>query len=204
MATLSPTTLWWPKTATFSLIDALDFSPAADGEKQSSAYASPGGSRLERDRFAVTKIAEEIFALTEFPPQFAAKLAAAIATCRDKDPRLATLLPLEEAIEEVQKALRSPADDDLELLSLSLSIRGSDTGLLSPDEGYFYLRMYSASERSAATLHIRGAAEEIEIRLDKSGSPISARRRTSTQTQIGVVARHEFHRLHANITVVYP
>src|SRR6202011_152479 len=46
-----------------ALVDLLDLMAAADGEVVSTAYAPPaGGDRFSRDRFAVTKIAEEVLA----------------------------------------------------------------------------------------------------------------------------------------------
>jgi serine/threonine protein kinase len=182
------------------LIDILDFSPLADGEKQSGAYAPAAGSRFERDRFAATKIAEEFFALARFAPEDAARLAKAITTCREKEPKLTTLLPLEEAIVEIQEKLARPATEAAEVV-LSLSIRSATIGPLEPDEGFFYIRLYPASARGPATLHLRGAAEEIEVRLDEKANPVSARRRELGQTHIGMVARHEFHRVEAEVKV---
>jgi hypothetical protein len=186
-----------------SLIDILDFSPLSDGDKQNSAYAPPAGNRFERDRFAITKIADQLLALADLAPEHGAKLANAITTCRDKEPRLTTLLPLEEAIVQVQKALEPPAAGLPEHIVLSLSIRGASTGALESDEGYFYLRLYGASARGPATLHIRGAAEEIEVRLDDEGNPRSAWRRELSQTRISMVARHEFHHLKADIAIAH-
>ncbi len=59
------------------LIDALDFSPASDGDRVSTAYAPEAGSRIERDRYALTKIAEELFARTALDPRVTPNLAGA-------------------------------------------------------------------------------------------------------------------------------
>lgn len=182
------------------LIDLLDFSPVSDGEKQNGAYAPAAGSRFERDRYAVTKIAEELLALASFAPETAVLLAKAITTCREKEPRLTTLLPLAEAIAEVQQGLSRPVTMP-GAVALALSIRGAAIGRIEPDEGFFYLRLYPASARGPATLHLRGAAEEIEVRLDEKANPVSARRRELGQARIGMVARHEFHRVEADVKV---
>lgn len=184
-----------------SLIDVLDFSPRVDGDKQNGAYAPPVGGRLERDRFAVTKIAEELFALVEFLPDHAAKLSKAIETCRTEEPCLATLLPLEEAIGDVQRALERPESEGADRIDISLGVRGASVGELESDEGYYHLRLYGASARGPATLHIRGAAEEIEVQLDDRGNPRTARRRDLGQTRIAMVARHEFHRVEGVVAV---
>lgn len=198
---LKPDNIVVSEDGKIALIDVLDFSPRSDGDKQNGAYAPASGGRLERDRFAVTKIAEELFSLSELPAEHAAKLAKAIETCRSEEPCLATLLPLEEAVGAVREALARPASEQLERTAISLSIRGADIGELESDEGYFHLRLYGASGRGPATLHIRGAAEEIEVRLDDDGNPRSARRRELGQTRISMVARHEFHRIEGTVAV---
>jgi serine/threonine protein kinase len=42
------------------LINALDFSPASDGERLSTTYARETGSRYERNRFALTKLPRSV------------------------------------------------------------------------------------------------------------------------------------------------
>jgi hypothetical protein len=182
------------------LIDILDFSPVSDGEIQNSAYSPKDGDRFVRDRFAATKIAEEIFSLCNLASEHAAKLHRAIVECRTKEPRLTSLLPLREAIEAVRNELRHPAPE-AGRYSLSISIIRAALGPIEADEGFYYLRAYSRSARGPATLHIRGATEEIEFRLDDHGQPNSARRRHLSQTRIAMVARHEFHQFAGGVTV---
>ncbi len=182
------------------LIDILDFTPLSDGEIQNSAYSPKDGDRFARDRFAATKIAEEIFSLCNLASQHAAKLQRAIVECRTKEPRLTSLLPLREAIEAVRDELRHPAPD-AGRYTLSVSIIRAALGPIEADEGFYYLRAYSRSARGPATLHIRGASEEIEFRLDDHGRPNSARRWHLSQTRISMVARHEFHRFAGEVTV---
>jgi serine/threonine protein kinase len=183
------------------LIDILDFTPRSDGDIQNSAYSSEGGDRFARDRFAATKIAEEIFQLSNFAPEHAAKLAGAIHDCRTKEPRLASLLPLQEAIEAVRDELEQPLPVPTRR-RLVLSVRGSAVAPIEADEGFYYVRAYPVSAKGPATLHLRGAAEEIELRLDSKGQPASARRRRLPQSRIAMVARHEFYRFTGETNVV--
>src|SRR5690606_30727737 len=83
------------------LVDLLDFSPHDDGEIRSTAYVPEFGGRFERDRFAVTKIAEELLSYLEVSAEDLGKISAAIQACRVGPPENATLLPLAEALDEV-------------------------------------------------------------------------------------------------------
>lgn len=185
------------------LIDALDFSPAADGDRVTSAYAPETGNRLERDRYALTKIAEELFALVSVDASAATDIAKAIRDCKEKEPALSTLLPLREAIETASYKLTAPADVLLEALpeQVSISIVGAQTGPIDPDEGVFFLRLRSDPERRRLSLIVRGAFEEIELRLDDKGKIYSARRVSLDQRLITRVARHEFYKLTCRLVV---
>ena len=125
------------------LIDALDFSPASDGEKLSTAYAPETGSRNERDRFALTKIAEELFARSLFDTPTTLELAAAIRDCREKEPVLSTLSPLTDAIDRGLAKLSAAEDEaeQTELEEISISIVGAETGPIDPDEGALFVRL---------------------------------------------------------------
>ncbi|WP_238123135.1 MULTISPECIES: AAA domain-containing protein [unclassified Xanthobacter] len=174
------------------LVDTIDFAPARDGDIVSNAYAPDSGSRQERDNFAVTKIVEEVLARSAMEAAAAASIATAIATCRDRVPRNATLSPLAEALD----AALTPCAE-APRLSIALSIRGAETGPLFPDEGRVYLR----AGQGIAALFIRGSGEEIEIRLDVNGVPRSGRRRPVNQGWIARIAKYEFKSIPADITV---
>jgi hypothetical protein len=175
------------------LVDTIDFSPVNDGEIASSAYAPDAGSRRERDNFAVTKIAEEVLGKGSVNPRIAADIATAISVCQNNVPRNATLLPLVDAL-DAALTLRA----ETSRLSISLSIRGAEIGAVFPDEGLFYLR----ARNDMPALMIRGISEEIEIRLDSNGSPISGRRRSVGQGWIARASKYEFKAIAADISVV--
>jgi hypothetical protein len=78
-----------------------------------------------------------------------------------------------------------------------LSIRGAETGSIFPDEGLLYLR----ARNDVSALVIRGISEEIEIRLDTNGAPISGRRRSVGQGWIARVSKYEFKSIAADVTV---
>ena len=175
------------------LVDILDLAPASDGEIISTAYAPPsGGDRFARDRFSVTKIAEEVFAACELEASQAAVLAQAIQKCTIGPPENATLLPLIEAIESV---LNPPIETARPVLQLS--IRGAETGPLLHDEGVFGLRIAP----DQPILFIRGSSEEIGIRLNDEAHPVSGWRKAIEQKRISAVSRHEFVRLEVDVEI---
>ena len=174
------------------LVDMIDFAPASDGDIASSAYAPDAGSRQERDNFAVTKIVEEVLAKCSIDPRAAVAITTAIATCRNDMPQNATLLPLVDALDA---ALVPSAEAPR--LSIALSIRGAKTGPVFQDEGRLYLR----ARRDVSALVIRGIGEEIEIRLDVNGVPLSGRRRTVSQGRIARISKYEFKSIAADIAV---
>jgi hypothetical protein len=185
------------------LIDALDFSPQADGDRVTSAYAPSSGSLLERDRFAVTKIAEEVFACAALEERAAAELAKAIYECREKEPRLSTLLPLLDRVEAAIARLSDlPYVAGQAGSNYAVSIVGAAAGLIEPDERYIFLRVRRDAVRGTLSLVLRGAAEELDVRLDNNGQPVSAWRRKLEQRQIKRNATHEFHMVEATLMVV--
>lgn len=185
------------------LIDALDFSPQADGDRVTSAYAPPSGSLLERDRFAVIRITEEVLACTALEERDARKIAKAINECREKEPRLSTLLPLLDQIEAAIARLSEPASDNGggTGANYAVSVVGAATGPVEPDEGYIFLRVRRDAARGTLSLVLRGAAEELDLRLDSNGRPVSAWRRKLEQRQIKRNAAQEFHMVEATLTV---
>lgn len=184
------------------LIDALDFSPRSDGERITLAYAPSSGSLFERDRFAVTKIAEDVFKCVPLEIGDAKGIATSIAECREKEPRLSTLLPLLDQVEAALARSRAPvANEEHSPASFVVSVLGAATGPIEPDEGYIFLRIRRNTEQGTLSLVLRGAFEELDVRLDSSGHMISARRRQLEQRQIKRNAAHEFHMLEATLSV---
>ncbi|MFB2594860.1 AAA domain-containing protein [Paracoccus sp. p4-l81] len=186
-----------------ALIDALDFSPRADGERTTSAYAPVSGGIFERDRFAVTRIAEEVLAFTALGERDARDIAKAVADCREKEPYLSTLLPLLDQIEAALARLDMPAADDSVhgVTHFPVSIVGAATGPIEPDEGYIFLRVRRDVAGGRLFLVLRGAAEELDILLDNNAQPVSARRRKLEQRQIKKSASQEFHMVNATLSV---
>ncbi len=156
------------------LIDLLDFSPSADGERMSTAYAPPSGGRFERDRFAFTKMVEEVIGTQQIKGEVWADIARAVDQCRSGPPENSTLLPLTEALD---RALH-PTAPKVPQSTLEVSIVGADAGLMLPDEGVYWI------SRSGVDLNLRGAAERLEIRLDSTGKPVVGRRVQLSQSAI--------------------
>lgn len=165
------------------LIDIIDFTAAADGEIKSSAYAPGVGGSYERDRFAVTKVAEELLSACDLDPQVAADIARSVDICRSSIPANGTLLPLLEALDRALAPAPTKAP-----VSIRISIWQAKTGPVLPDEGLFYLRR----SRDRNSLILRGACEEIEVFFDSKAKPVRARRRDIEQKLISMFARYEF------------
>ncbi len=185
----------------WTFLDFLDFSPIADGEIQNSGY-SAGGDRFQRDRFAVLKLAEEILAFGNIPKEVAVNLAKAIEECRTKEPRLTTLTPFAEAIAKAYRDVTSPPlTAETDASALSISIKSADVGLIEPDEGRYYVRTMGRTQAGPATVFIRGAYEEIELKLDDAGHPRACSRRKLSQTRIAIVSRYETYSFEGSLTV---
>lgn len=167
-------------------IDLVDFSPQADGDIITNAYSPPAGGRFERDRYAVTKIAEETLALTKIAPPIAAQIERSIHTCRDGSPPNATLLPLLEAIDE---ALHPKPK--ISASSIRISIRQAPLGEILPDEGLVYFRRVH-SQKGYKMLSIRGACEEVQLEFNGKGKPFRGRRFSLDQRAIANRAKDEF------------
>lgn len=120
------------------LIDFLEFSTEADGDVVSAAYApASGGDRFSRDRFALTKMAEEVFLACEIGRANAIALTKAIRDCREGPPANATLLPLSDRLlpyhaARVETAYKQKLQADLKnrmrvaARNLGISAAGSD------------------------------------------------------------------------------
>lgn len=176
------------------LIDILDFHASDDGEPTNTAYSPSAGGRLERDRFAVTRITEEVLAEAGLDASVAATVSTSIESCRATVPENGTLLPLVEALEVA--LLPQPEQTPKRLIEIRFP--GISTGPLLSDEGQFYVRKGAVNRSS---IFIRGACEELEIFMDDQMRPVRARRCTMDQKQIGKLARFEFMQFEAEIEI---
>ncbi|MBI3093454.1 MAG: NERD domain-containing protein [Rhodocyclales bacterium] len=163
------------------MIDVLDFAPSQDGQRMSSAYSPASGGRFERDRFAVTKIAGEVLQAVLVNGTISADLARAIERCRVGPPTNATLLPLEEALE---RAISPVVPAELGA-ALKVVLPNCSPGLILPDEGVYWISKFGFQ------VIIRGAIEQLEIRLDALGQPVAGKRVKPTQNSIQRSRRHE-------------
>lgn len=182
-------------------IDALDYSPSADGDITSSSYAPEVGTAYERDRFALTKVVEEILAMTDIDTELAVDVANAIKTVREKSPALSTLAPLVESVEKTVALLeKRKAGGDADRQIISVSVVGAEVGEMEPDEGYLFVRF--RRDRSNRLLFIiRGACEEVSFRLDVDGRPVSGRRSELEQGWIARSAKFEFQMLEDGLVI---
>jgi len=179
-------------TSRLTLIDLLDFSPARDGERANTLYSPAQGGRFERDRYAVTKIVEELFRPCALLHSQHARLAAAISQCRVGPPANGSLAPLAEVLATLLHVV--PVDEGG--LTITLGIPGAESGSLLADEGRYWV------SRFGRALIIRGASEQIELRLDNADVPTFGRRSAVSQGQIGRSRRHEIASFTGQITVV--
>lgn len=161
------------------LIDTLEFASLNDGEVVTTAYSPPtNGGRFERDRYATTKIVEEIIAKAPLEAEVLMRLASAIQTCRTGPPENGTLLPLLDAInsELLPTPLSAPIYD--------IMLPSGQAGTLLADEGSYAVRMRNDQ------VILRGASEELELD-HQNGRFISARRRMVEQGHIARISKFE-------------
>jgi len=156
-----------------SLIDLVDFSCGQDGSRKSRAYSPALGGRYERDRFAVTKIAEELLDKIHLSENDSARIARSIEECRLGTPANGTLLPLREAIACVSNSSVDEQSD-----TFSVSIPRAESGLILPDEGRYYV------VKSDKRIKIIGALEELSVELSSDGAPSKAWRNRLDHAQI--------------------
>lgn len=173
------------------LVDLVDFSPIGDGEMRSTAYAPAVGGRFERDRYAVTKMAEEILVQADVAESAKAALSAAIHLVRHGPPENGTLLPLIEAV----RAAAAPESPPVQMIELVLAGASQGSAFLC-DEGYVGLRRSQAGQ-----LVLRGACEQLYFNVDKQGHIAAGWRVPLEQKRIAAVQRHEFTKLPAQIKI---
>lgn len=137
------------------LIDYLDFCCVADGELKTTAYAPISGGTQDRDRFAVTKIVEEILSELVLADEIREKVANAIAACRGGQLANATLLPLQDTL----AIILEPAKID-QFNRFCISLHDATTGLMLPDEGIYGYGFYGRQ------FYIRGASDVLFFNLN--------------------------------------
>lgn len=117
------------------LVDYLDFCSSSDGELRTTAYSPSVGGTIECDRYAVTRIIEELLEGIVLSAAAQTEVATGIEKCRGGDVLAnATLLPLLDAL---QRALNPPSLPSPR--ELSIAIPSAPTGELVPDDdGYGY------------------------------------------------------------------
>lgn len=163
------------------LIDLMDFSPVTDGDRVSTLYSPPLGGRFERDRYAVTKLVEELFPTGSLLHSQQASLASAIEQCREGPPANGSLSPLADALATLLTLPVPNAGG----LSITIGLPDAVPGLLLADEGHYWVSRFSR------LLIIRGASEQLEIRLNEKDIATHAKRSTVSQGQIARAKRHE-------------
>ncbi|WP_425998245.1 AAA domain-containing protein [Caulobacter sp. DWR1-3-2b1] len=161
------------------VVDLVDFTAAADGEIANKRYAPESGGRYERDRFAITAIAEELLSSDDSIASL--RVRDAIQEIRKADAPNATLLPILDA-------LRAPDSNASNMERIVLRTLEVDSGPVLADEGRYYLR----KSPWGRGIIIRGACEEVEVKLGSDNLPVSVLRRAVDQSRIRFVTRFEF------------
>ena len=175
------------------LIDFLDFGPASEGRIRTPAYSPTNdtGTR-ERDRFAVLKIAEEIFTCSTLTPTATTWIQDALKTCRETVPVLSTLIPLSDALDRITDP---PIDSSR--LTFTLTYPGITPGPLTADEGRFYL------QRRLSQYVITGEFEEVVIYFNPNLANRVTRvsRGPVKQSQVAWAERRATSKLEVHLTV---
>jgi tRNA A-37 threonylcarbamoyl transferase component Bud32 len=166
------------------LVDLLDFGPASEGEIRTAAYSPvyEVGTK-ERDRYAVLRIAEELFEGITLDSSSQELLASAIRTCRETEPVLATLTPLLDALEE----LENPAVPE-RVPHLTISFPGLQ----------YYIWLQKPHQFT-----ITGNGQELVVYLNPSGkrNVVDIRRKIIPQSLVSLAEKRCTMRLVAEIEV---
>ncbi|MDN5536120.1 AAA domain-containing protein [Comamonas sp.] len=172
------------------LVDYIDFCSSSDGELRTTAYAPIAGGTIERDRFAVTKIVEELLHDLDLSGSVQADVVAGIKKCRGDDALAnATLLPLQDAL---QRAISPPPQQKLRRLSIGLP--DAPTGLMLPDDdgfGYGIIR---------TELFVRGLTDILYFRI-KDSRIVFARHVTAPQVEHRRLCARQSGLLEADISI---
>ncbi len=171
------------------IVDLIDFTALNDGDTATSRYSPESGGRYERDCFAVTEIAKELLEGSTSKP--ASRVREAIVKVRNDEPANASLLPLIDALNS-----HDVASEESQVLRLTSQY--VEAGPLLSDEGRYFLRKAQWNR----ALIIRGACEELEIRVDAGGKPFRLDRRRIEQSRIKSNQRFEFGYIDTPIIVV--
>lgn len=154
------------------LVDYIDFCSSSDGELKTAAYAPITGGTIERDRFSITKIVEELLHGLELSDTAQADVAAGIEKCRGEDALAnATLLPLQDAL---QRALSPPLQQMARKLSIGLP--NAPTGDMLPDDDGFGYGVIGSE------FFVRGLADILYFRI-KDSRIAFARHATASQVE---------------------
>jgi hypothetical protein len=174
-----------------ALVDVLDLAPATEGEVRTPAYSPRyGASTQERDRFAVTRIVEDVLAVADTDPISAEAIAQSIAVCRDVEPKLATLHPLLTAI-ETALAPQAAGEPLIHVQAI-----GAASGEVVSDEGRYHLSVVSPSR-----VTITGAVEEVAVDLDRDHKVTRVRRRPQSQDRVAVAEKRAVTSVHGRLII---
>ncbi|MGQ7814548.1 AAA domain-containing protein [Metapseudomonas furukawaii] len=172
------------------LVDYIDFCSSSDGELKTTVYAPITGGTIERDRFAVTKIVEELLHGLELSDTVQADVAAGVKKCRGDDALAnATLLPLQDAL---QRALSPPLQQKTRQLSIGLP--NAPTGDMLPDDDGFGYGVIGSE------FFVRGLTDILYFRI-KDSRIVFARHATAPQVEHRRLYARQVGLLGANISV---
>lgn len=174
------------------LVDVIEFAPVQDGVMRTERYSPAIGGKLERDRFAVGKIVEELLSPFCEVEHDLKRVLGAVEACRSAAPVNATIAPLVEALEAYLKAETAAASQ-----VLTIVLRNSETHPFEADEGCYFIRL----DQKQPGFFIRGLYEEIAVDCTEAGEPIAGRRRSIDQSKIYRIAKHEFMSMNGEIIV---
>ncbi|WP_247254194.1 AAA domain-containing protein [Pseudomonas moorei] len=172
------------------LVDYIDFCSSSDGELKTTAYAPITGGTIERDRFAVTKIVEELVHGLELSATIQADITAGVTKCRGGDALAnATLLPLQDSL---RRALSPPVQ--LKSRQLRIGLPSGPTGEMLPDDDGFGYGVRGSE------FFVRGLTDILYFRI-KDSRIVFARHTTAPQVEHRHLYARQAGLLDANISL---
>ncbi|MDR9812121.1 AAA domain-containing protein [Rhizobium hidalgonense] len=178
------------------VIDFLDFSTEAAGERITLAYSSPAGDAdpYTRDRYAIGVIAAELAGrITGLPAEDVAAVSKALDVCSEQDIPWASLRPLVNTLSD------KAAGQTVEEIKLALGLpRCEAPGPMLADDGYFHVVLNGTK----AEISIVGFDRQLILAFDKKTHTLrSARQIEATAQTLAWVTRNKAFSFQGNIEI---
>jgi len=152
---------------------------------------------LERDRYGLIKILEEMLIASNAPDEVMATIQPGIDICLNVEPSLATVAPLKDAVDKILNPSKS-----VELPEIVINLVGivSSVDMLS-DSGVYYVSLRKG-KYGDNRLSITGINQELVVFFDNYRTPIRSNLNPITQSSLEKIARYAELKVRGHISLL--